>query len=40
MGWPADRLFNAFDELTSRYSDEDKRKLFSENAKRAYKVKN
>ena len=36
--WPADRLFSAFDELTSKYSDADRRKLFSESARKAYRV--
>ena len=37
-GWTADRLFDAFDKVTEKYSDEERRGLFSENAKKAYNV--
>ena len=38
QGWTADKLFAAFEKLTEQYSDEDRRKLFSLTAKKAYRV--
>ena len=38
QGWSTDKLFTAYDKLTEKYSLEEKRKLFSENGKRAYRV--
>ena len=37
-GWPAARTLPAFVKAASRYGEEGMRKLFSENAMRAYRV--
>ena len=36
MGWPADRLYGAFRELSSHLGADDRQRLFADSARRAY----
>ena len=38
MGWPAERLYAAFDRLVSHLDADDRQRLFADSARRAYRV--